>query len=186
MDQKFAGAFNVPNSSSFTAIASTTTETNVANTTGAAAQFAGIPAQHPEAGSIYKVNFGGVISTTGTPTVIWTPRWGQSDTATSNTTLGASPTITTVTGLSSHIVNGEFMLVFRAIGNGSTAGTAVGTGWVKWGNAAAAATVATMGGTVATNLSTNSAQGLMISLTWGTSSASNTFTCLYYSLQSLN
>jgi hypothetical protein len=177
-----------PNTSaSFGAINTTTTETNVIGTVAtSAAQFAGIAATDPFPGKRYQVAFGGIISNTGTPTVIWTPRWGQSDTATSNTTLGASPTITTVASLSNHAVYGQFDLVFRAGGIGATAGTATGNGFVVWGNSAATGSVAVMGSTVPTNLGIQVAQGLMVSLTWGTSSASNTFTCQWFHLVGKN
>lgn len=172
---------------SFPAIATTTTETNITGTvSGQAAAWAGIPARDARAGKAYRISFGGIISNTATPTVIWTPRWGQSDTATSNLSLGASPTITTVASLANHAVYGEFTLGFRSLGVAASSATASGNGFVKWGNAAASASSAVMGSTVVTTADTLSAQGLMISLTWGTNSGSNTFTCQWIVLQSLN
>lgn len=184
----YASQINWPNTSaSFAPINTTTTETNVIGTVAtSAAQFAGIAAGDPYPGKRYEVAFGGIISNTATPTVIWTPRWGQSDTATSNTTLGASPTITTVASLANHPVYGVFELVFRAGGIGATAGTATGNGFVVWGNASATGSVAVLGSTVPTNLGIQVAAGLMVSLTWGTSSASNTFTCQWFHLVAKN
>lgn len=179
---------NAPNTSaSFAAINTTTTETNVVGTVATtAAQFAGIAAGDAGPTKHYTAVFGGIISNTATPTVIWTPRWGQSDTATSNTTLGVSSTITTTASLSNHPVYGSFDLIFRAGGIGATAGTATGNGYVMWGVPTASAQVAVMGSTVPTNLGIQVAAGLMVSLTWGTNSASNTFTCQWFHLMSTN
>ena len=183
----YTSQVNWPNTASFTAVASTSTETNITFTTsGAAAQYAGIAANDPYPGAVYHLAFGGIISNTATPTVIWTPRWGQSDTATSNTTLGVSPTITTVASLSSHPVFGEFECVCRISAVGATAGTATGNGLVVWGNASATGSVAVMGGTVAGSLPFNVASGLMVSLTWSANSSSNTFTCQWIHLTKKN
>lgn len=174
---------NDPNPSSFTGITNVT-ELNFCNVTAGAAQYCGIAANDPRAGKVYKLTAGGIIGNTATPTVIFTPRWGQSDTSTSNTTLGVSPTITTVASLSAHPLYAEFKLVFRSIGLGATTGTATGNGFVVFGNASATGTVAVMGSTVPTNLATNVAAGLQLSLTWGTNNASNTMTCQWVHLQS--
>lgn len=172
---------------SFTAVASTSTETNITFTTsGAAARYAAVAANDPAPGVRYAIHFGGIISNTATPTIIWTPRWGQSDTATSNVTLGASPTITTVASLSNHAVYGVFELMFRSQVVAAAGDTATGNGFVAFGNATATATVAAMGATVATTLTTSTAQGLMASLTWSASSASNTYTTQWLYLERQN
>lgn len=173
---------------SFPAIASTTTETNVVGTTaGNAARWGGVPANDARGGKAYECRFGGILSTTGTPTVAWTPRWGQSDTATSNVILGVSTAVATGSGLASVPVFGEFTFGLRSQAIAVTAGTGTGNGFVVLGNVAAAASqLFAMGSTVATTLPTESAQGLMISLTWGTNSASNTFTCQWFIVRSYN
>ena len=167
---------------SFTAIASTVTETNL----WVAADWTPIAADEVKAGKVYKVSFGGIISNTGTPTVIFTPRYGQSATPASNVTLGASPTVTTVTGLANHSFYGEFTLGFRQIAVAASGATGTGNGFVTFGNASANSTTAIMGGTVATTLDNIADQGLIVSLTWGTSSASNTCTCQWVVLRSYN
>ena len=61
---------------SFTPVANSASETNL----WTPAIWTPIPANDMRAGKIYKLSFGGIISTTGTPTIIFTPRCGQSTT----------------------------------------------------------------------------------------------------------
>lgn len=172
------------NPSAFAAIATTVTESCLWSsplTTALQLQYAPIPAGDMKAGKKYRVGFGGIISTTLTPTVIWTPRVGPNTTAANaaNLSFGASPTVTTVTGLANHAFYGEFAFQVRSLGLAAAGTTATGTGYVMWGNAGAAASVAVMGGTDPTTIDDTITTGILVNLTWGTSSASNTLTCKF-------
>ena len=76
--------------SSHTAVAPTTTRTNL----WVPAIHTAIPALDPTPQKMYMLEAGGIISTTGTPTIIFNPTWGQSATPASNIALGATTTFT--------------------------------------------------------------------------------------------
>lgn len=177
----------------FAAVASTATETNIVGATqGLINQFCAIPANDARAGKMYQVNFGGIYSNTGTPTVIWTPRWGNSTTVATNVTLGASPTWTTITATTNLAIYGQFDLTIRTAPPGATAGTAYGTGYVVHGipvTSSQLAAVVPMGntsGAIDTTGQGTAGCGITINLTWSASSASNTFTAQWWRLVSLN
>lgn len=128
-------------------------------------------------GKSYCVRYGGIIQTTATPTYIFTPRVGQSATPASNVTLGAGPTVTAGTIPASSPFYGEMTFSVRAVDVAYTAITGTGNGYnVVAAAAATAHQVSAMGGAVPTNISNTAASGLIVSITWGTSSASNTIT----------
>ena len=168
---------------SHTAVANTVTRTNL----WVPALWTPINAFDPQAGKAYLLRCGGIISTTGTPTIIFNPTWGQSATPASNVALGASITLTTGSGLASVPWYAEFLFGFRQLGIAASGSTGTGNGFVTIGGPAATAsqTVA-IGGTVPTNLDHTTAQGLCLDVTWGTASASNTITCQSTLLVSLN
>lgn len=192
--QGFAGmdVYDFPGAA-FAALNTSVAELNIVGATQALInQFCAIPAMDARAGKVYKVNFGGLWGNTGTPTIIWTPRWGSSTTPATNITLGASPTATTVTGATALAYYGEFIFGIRTSPPGATLATGIGTGFVimqipvtssQYGQ------VIPMGNTAATIDATGQGAagcGLTINATWGTSSVSNTTTCNYYILRSLN
>jgi hypothetical protein len=130
-----------------------------------------------EPGKRYKVCYGGIMQTTATPTYIFTPRCGSSSTPASNVSLGVSPTITAGTIPASSPFFGEFTLVVRSVDIAYTGITGTGNGFnVVPAAAATIHQVSAMGATVATTISNSAAAGLPVSITWGTSSASNTIT----------
>lgn len=167
---------------SFAAIASTVTATQL----WTQAIWTPIAANDMRAGKVYVVEFGGIISNTATPTVIFTPCVGTSATLASNISLGASPTVTTVTGLSSSPFYGEFIMGVRALGLAASGATVTGNGYVILGNVSAASTPIVMGGGILTNVDNTTAQALAVFLTWGTSSPSNTLTCQWALIKSYN
>lgn len=181
-------AFTSPDGAQFapashTAVASTASETNLWNP----ALWTFVNAGDPQPGKAYILRAGGIISTTGTPTITFTPRWGQSATPASNVTLGASIALTTGSALSNVPWYAEFLLGFRQLGIAASGSTATGNGYVMIGGPTATASqVVTIGATVPTNLDHTTAQGLIISATWGTSSASNTITAQWTLLVSAN
>ena len=168
---------------SHAAYASSTTETNLWNP----ALWTPINAFDPQPGKAYHLRCGGIISTTGTPTITFTPRWGQSATVATNVTLGASIALTTGSALANVPWFAEFVLGFRQLGIAASGATATGNGFVVIGGPAATASqVVTIGATVPTNLDHTTAQGLILTATWGTNSASNTITTQWTFLTSLN
>lgn len=168
---------------SHTAVANTTTRTNL----WVPAIWTPIPALDLQAGKAYELRCGGQISTTGTPTIIFTPTFGQSATPGSNATLGASITLTLGSGLSNVPWYCVFTLGVRSLGVAASGSTVIGHGTVSIGGpAATAAQVVTIGATTVSTADHTTAQGLVLDVTWGTASASNTITAQWTFLQSLN
>ena len=168
---------------SFTAVANTVTETNL----WTVGLWSTIPAFDLRAGKMYVVRAGGILSTTVTPTVVWTARYGTSATSTSNISIGASTAVATGSGLVNVPWHAEFVLGCRQVGVAAAGATVTGNGFAVLGNvAAAAAQVATFGSTIPTTVDQTIQGGICITLTWGTASASNTATCQWANLQSLN
>lgn len=155
-------------------------------------QYQAIPANDAYAGKIYEVKMGGVYGNTSTPTMIFTPRWGSSTTPATNITFGASPTWTSITGTTGLAYYIQFTVVIRTAGPGATIGTAIGTGFAALSipvTSSQLAAVQTMGATAATIDTTGQGTagcGITINLTWSANSASNTSTCHWHVLSSLN
>jgi hypothetical protein len=161
--------------SSFTAVASTNVETNL----WVPSIWTPIPANSMMAGKVYRVEFGGIFSTSSAaPTSVWTPRVGQSATPASNVTLGATTAVTMIASLASVPFYGVLTVVIRSLGLSASGAAATGNGFVTIGNlTTAAALVQAYGGTVASTVDNTAATGLIVSQTWGTNSANNTLTC---------
>lgn len=167
---------------SHTAVANTTTRTNL----WSPALWTSIPALDPAPGKAYLLRAGGVISTTGTPTIVFNPTFGQSGTPASNLALGASTTWTLGT-LSAAPWYAEFVFGFRQLGIAASGASGTGNGFVCVGGASGAVGQSVpMGGTVVSTADHTAAGGLVLDVTWGTASASNTITCQWTLLQSLN
>ena len=171
--------------SSFTAVNTTTSETGLWTPN----IWSPAPANDPRAGKAYKVSFGGILGTSSSaPTATWTPRWTQSTAVPpTGTTLGASTGTTLIASLSSVPVYGEFTLGWRTLGLAASGGTATGNGFVCMGGlTTAAGIIQVIGGTAASSVDQTTAQGLLVSITWSASNASNTVTCQWVVMQSLN
>lgn len=167
---------------SHTAVASSTTRTNL----WVPSLWTPIPAFDPKPGKLYRLQAGGIISTTGTPTIVFNPTFGASATPGSNLALGATTTWTLGT-LSNAPWFAEFILAIRQVGIAASGASATGNGFVVVGGAAGAVGQSVpMGGTVVTTLDHTTAAGLLLDVTWGTNSASNTITTQWTALQSLN
>ena len=161
--------------SSFTPVASTSSETNL----WVPRISTPIGANTMNAGSVYQGNAGGVLGTSSSaPTALWTPRAGQSATPSSNITLGATTGTTMIASLSAVPWSWQFTLNIRSLGLAASGATGTGNGYVIIGGlTTAAGIVQSMGGTVASTIDNTAAVGLILSLTWGTSQANNTATC---------
>jgi len=168
---------------SHTAVANTVTRTNL----WAANLWTPIPALDMRPGKVYTLWAGGVISTTGTPTIIFNPTFGQSATPASNVALGASQTITLGASLSGVSWTAEFRLAVRSLGVAASGATITGNGFVVVGGPSATASqLIAIGGSVPTTADHTTAQGLLLDVTWGTASASNTITAQWTLLKSEN
>lgn len=190
---------NDANTAAFTARNTSAAELNMigadaAGTTPQAMlnQYTAIPANDARAGKVYRLNMGGRYGNTATPTVIFTPRWGNSPTVATNITLGASGTFTTITGTTALPYLVEFTMVIRTAPPGATLGTGIGTGRVSLGIPVTSSQFVTdlyVGNTAATIDTTGSGTagcGLTMNLTWSASNAANTSTCEWLVLRSLN
>ena len=184
---------NDPNTAAFGAVNTSASELNILGATQAIInQYCAIPANDARAGKVYQVEAGGVYGNTGTPTIIWTPRWGTSTTPATNVTLGASGTFTTITGTTALPWYLMFTMVIRTSPPGATLGTGYGTGQIALGIPVTSSQFVTdlyMGGTAATIDTTGQGTagcGITMNATWSASSASNTITTQWWLLRSLN
>lgn len=167
---------------SHTAVANTVTRTNL----WVPALWTPIPAFDPKPGKAYILRCGGIITTTGTPTLIFTPTFGQSATPGSNLSLGAGNTVTLGT-LAAGVWWAEFVFGIRQLGIAPAGSSGTGNGVVVVAGAAGAASQAiALGGTVVATADHSVASGLCLDVTWGAASASNSITAQWTSLQSLN
>lgn len=155
-------------------------------------QFCAIPANDARAGKVYRMHFAGLWGNTGTPTVIWTPRWGSSTTVATNVTLGASQTATTITGSTALPFYGEMNVNIRTAPPGATLGTAKGIGWVAMQipvTSSQYTQTLLFGGTAATIDTTGQGAagcGITMNITWSASSASNTTTVESFIIKTMN
>lgn len=184
---------NDVNTAAFGAINTSLAELNMLGATQAIInQFCAIPANDARAGKVYQLEMGGVYGNTGTPTIIITPRWGTSATPATNITLGPSGTFTTITGTTALPYYIVFTLAIRTSPPGATLGTGYGTGIVSLGIPVTSSQFMTdlyIGGTAATIDTTGQGAagcGLTMNATWSASSASNTSTCQWFLIRSLN
>jgi hypothetical protein len=172
-------------SASFTAVNTTTTETNLWNP----ALWGQLPVGEIRGGRCWELKFGGVHGTTATPAISFRARCGTNNSAPpTGTDLGVGPTMTLGT-FTAQPFWGQGLFGCRSVGVAASTATITGNGFVICAGAAAATTVATcvFGGlTTATTIDQSVAQGLSVSVIWGTNSASNTITCQWMTAQGMN
>jgi hypothetical protein len=182
----FASVVGQPsaNPTSHTAVNTTTSETNL----WVPGIWTPIPANDMVTGKVYKIEAGGIFSTSSAaPTSTWTPRCGQSATPSSNVTLGATTGSTMIASLNNVPWYWTFTLAIRALGLAASGCSGTGNGAVIIGGlTTAVGVVQSMGATVASTLDNTAATGLILSQTWQTSQAANNvqaqFTTPVYSL----
>lgn len=175
----------VANPSSHTTVNNTNVETNL----WVPAIWTPIPVNDMLAGRIYNHRSGGVLGTSSAaPTLVWTPRCGQSATPASNITLGASTATTMIASLSAVPWRSEFDFTLRALGLAASGASGTGNGLVIMGGiTTAAGIVQAIGATVFTTVDNTAATGYVLSVTWGTTQANNTCTAQWTSpVRSLN
>lgn len=150
-----------------TTVANTNTETVVATLT--------VPANDAVVGAVYKLTAWGVGSTTGTPTILFRGRFS----GISGTQFAQSGSISTASGVSNKAWRAEMYLSNITLGS---TGTWFGNLHVIEGLSVAGTNPVTTpgqridGGTTLTRDTTIS-NTLVLTIAWGTPSASNTLTC---------
>lgn len=184
---------NDVNTAAFGAINTSAAELNMLGATQAIInQYCAIPANDARSGKVYRIEMGGTYGNTGTPTMVFTPRWGSSTTPGTNISLGPNAAWTSITGTTALPYYICFTVTIRANPPGATAGTAYGTGTAELGIPVTSSQVAAtimLGNTAATIDTTGQGAagcGVTMNLTWSASSASNTSTCQWWVLRSLN
>jgi len=141
-------------------------------------------------GACWQQEASGVVSTTGTPTIIFGAYFGVVI-GTITTVLCVTPTLTTASALANFPWYWSAFGVTRS-GSGATAtmlvtGILVGNIVVLGSTVAGQSTQFAVNATPPTAVTTDLSSAVFLDLkaTWGTSSSSNTITTNYYSLQSL-
>ncbi len=161
--------------SSATTVNTTTTETYFAVAT--------IPANDMVVGMAYRIWAFGTWGVTGTPTINIRNRIGTSATAASNTSIGQTGAQTAQSGVTSRLWTAEWTIVVEATGaSGSVSGPLkVKTSGILAGTAPfindTAEITTVIDGVSSATVDTTAANFFGLTVTWGTSSASNTLTC---------
>jgi hypothetical protein len=147
-----------------------------------------IPAFDMRAGKIYMLRAGGICQSATAINWTFTPRIGTSATPASNATLGGSAVVPSGGIIpASSPWYAEFTMVVRSLGVAAAGATVTGNGFVVWPTTALLASqTISMGGTVATTVDHTINQGLVLSATCGTSSATNSIQCQWVQLQPQN
>jgi hypothetical protein len=154
----------------FTAVTASATETNL----WVPGIWTPIPTNTMIAGKFYRVEFGGVFTTTATQgTQTFTGRMGVSATPSSNASFGASNAVAWAASLTGAAWYGHFTTFCRALGIAASGATFTGTGMcTTQGAAAATATLYVFGSANPTNVDNTAASGLIVSSTISVASQS--------------
>jgi hypothetical protein len=168
-------ALNVNNLGVGAAYASSTTATDVT----AAPQFQ-IPANWLQADDVFEIHAFGSFSNTSTPTLILGVYYG----GVAGTALAATSAITTTTGATSWPFELKYRGHVRSVG---TSGTIMGKGevWIPTSLTAGAWRPIPETALATVSVDTTTQKALTVGATWGTSSASNTLTLQYASIEFL-
>lgn len=159
------------------AIANTTTETILfPNTT--------IPANFLQDGRVLRLRAFGKISTTSTPTITFTLRWG----GVGGTVLAITEPITNGSGVTNENWSIELYIQVRSNGSSGTL-LAFGKAEVHTGAATLVGNIFSVSGhdapaAVAVDLTADTA--LSLTADWSAASASNTITGMFYTIEALN
>jgi hypothetical protein len=152
------------------AYASSTTLTDVSPTPNLT-----IPANFLQPGMLLRIRAAGTFSNTGTPTLLLGVYYG----AVAGTALAATSAITTTTGATNWQWTVEYVGRIRTVGS---SGTIMGFGSVDLATSLTALTHRPIPETAlaAVTIDTTASKALTLGAQWGTSSASNTLTCVHF------
>jgi hypothetical protein len=136
-------------------------------------------------GTVIRVKAFGVYSTTGTPTLALSVYYGG---AAAGTALCATAATATASGVSAGTWLLDALGVVTALTPNSTTGLTIEMAGSVIGIAATASTPVLMPTSAAAVASLNptTANTITVAAAWGTSSSSNTITCVAYALEALN
>lgn len=144
-------------------------------------------------GKAIEITAAGVVSTTGTPTFLFTNRLGTVQGASDLTgaSVGVSAAIATGSGISNALWSLYLKIVCRTAGQGAGNTTVSCVGWVRSAGFAAPyeySLIVSQGALATWTQTVNGAVRLYpnLSVTCGTSSASNAITCKEYAVKALN
>jgi len=137
-----------------------------------------LPANLLDVGQILRLKAFGVLSTTGTPTIILGFYYG----AVAGTALAASAAITTGSGVAN--VPWEIEYEGRVRSTGST-GTIMGRGTMQLGTSVSAITFNPIPATAlaTVTIDTTTAKQVTVGATWSAASSSNTLTCHHFGVE---
>jgi hypothetical protein len=172
----WSSLLNSPGLGAGAALANSTTITDISP----APQFT-LPANFLQVGSWLRFKAFGVISTTGTPTMVLSIYYG----GVAGTSLAASGAITQGSGVTNVPWRLELDTVIRTTGS---SGTAMSSGTLKFGSSVSALTDETPIPNTAlatVTVDTTAAKVLSVGATWSAASASNTITCHGFTIESL-
>lgn len=148
-------------------VQSQTSTVTVSNTsTITALQSFTVPANDIAAGAVYELTGFGVFSTSGTPNLTFTMLWG----GTGGTALVTSPAITMPNGLTNSPFFYECLINFRS----TTSAWGVINLTIDTSTSTDIASTYIVTPTTATTITTTGSNALVLAVTWGNSSASNT------------
>lgn len=173
MAQKWVFPFDPQHVASGTALASSTTLTDVSPTPNIT-----IPANFLLPGMMVKLKAFGTFANTSTPTLLLGFYYG----GIAGTALAATSAVTTTTGATNWPFYMEYEGRVRTIGS---TGTIMGGGWIDLATSLTALTHRPIPETALATVSidTTASKALTVGAQWGTSSASNTLTCLNFSVE---
>lgn len=134
-----------------------------------------LPANFLQPGMVLRVKAFGTFSNTATPTLLLGVYYG----GVAGTALAATSAVTTTTGATNWQWTLEYFARVRTIG---TAGTIMGAGAVDLGTSLTALTHRPIPETALATVAidTTAAKTITLGAQWGTSSASNTLTCVHF------
>lgn len=137
-----------------------------------------LPANLLDVGQILRLKAFGVLSTTGTPTIILGFYYG----AVAGTALAASGAITTGSGVANVPWEIEYEGRVRSTG---TAGTIMGRGTMQLGTSVSAVSVSPIPVTAlaTVTIDTTTAKQITAGATWSAASSSNTLTCHHFGVE---
>lgn len=151
--------------SATTTVASTTSETVIATYTASANDMI--------AGAVYKITAWGVAGVTGTPTMIFKPRFGGVA-GTSNATI----TVTASSNVTAKVWKAEALFVIQSTGaSGNVHSNITVSEGLSVVGSNPSTCVVRMDGNTTTTVNTTVSNDLVITAKWSASSASNTLTC---------
>ena len=175
MSRQYWSELIVWNTANGTAVANTTTETIIFPDVN-------IPANYVADGRVLRLRCQGALSTTATPTMIFSVRWGT----VTGTVICKSGAITQGSGVTSVIWDFVVLITCRANG---VSGSVFAIGVASVGSASTLTNMmGSAGATVpaAVTIDESVDKALSVTATWSAASASNTLTGHNYYLESLN